>query len=252
MGSTPAVDIVSACAASLFVSPWVCIVDKSIISNASGRQALWPCMKENFAMVARTPHKFLALPEFRLIWGVYAATYGAANLTDSWCEKMSISPLAPVFVATTAVNMTSCIYKDRAFTRMFGTVAPKSVPLVTYLLFAARDSLTILASFTAVPVLSQELTRREKRPLNLEPITFSQLACPMFVQLFSTPMHLWGLDLYNNPRSSRPERINFVRREYVKSVAARVARIAPAFGIGGVSNRFLRNRLGKRENEPEP
>lgn len=216
------------------------------------KRALWPCMKENFAMLGMTPHKFLALPEFRLIWGVYAATYGAANLTDTACERISISPLAPVFVMTTVVNMTSCIFKDRAFTRMFGTVAPKSVPLLTYFLFAARDSLTILASFTAVPLLSEELTKREKRPLNLEPITFSQLTCPMFVQLFSTPLHLWGLDLYNNPNASKPERISFVRREYAKSVGARIARIVPAFGFGGVGNRYFRNtlsKMGKKETE---
>merc|ERR1712097_55099 len=66
------------------------------------------------------------------------------------------SPLYPVFAATTAVNMTTCILKDREFTRMFANVAkdakPKaSLPKLTYLLFAIRDSLTIMASFSMVP-----------------------------------------------------------------------------------------------------
>merc|ERR1712100_855453 len=119
------------------------------MSNASGKQALVPCIKENFCMLAMRPHHFFRLPEFHLITAVYLWTYGAANLTDLFCKRhFYVDPFLPVFVAATIANMTTCIFKDRAFTRMFATVAPKPVPLVSYGLFALRDAFTIMASFS--------------------------------------------------------------------------------------------------------
>jgi len=63
----------------------------------------------------------------------------------------------------------------------------------------------------------------------------------MAVQLVSTPLHLLGLDLYNRPKQSTMSRLAFIGREYTKSTLARLCRIGPAFGIGGVSNKFLRD-----------
>jgi hypothetical protein len=63
----------------------------------------------------------------------------------------------------------------------------------------------------------------------------------MVVQLtpFSlTDLH--GLDLYNREAASTQERISFVKREYAKTAVARMARIFPAFGIGGVVNKYIR------------
>ena len=61
------------------------------------------------------------------------------------------------------------------------------------------------------------------------------------MQLLSTPLHLHGLDLYNrNTALSVNEKIAFVKREYLKTSLARMARILPAFGIGGVLNKKVR------------
>ncbi|POM67587.1 Hypothetical protein PHPALM_16384 [Phytophthora palmivora] len=73
--------------------------------------------------------------------------------------------------------------------------------------------------------------------------TFAQLICPAAVQFLSTPLHLLGLDLYNNKGHTMTQRVSFVQREYVKSVLARVGRIGPAFGIGGGGNAYFRNTL---------
>eukprot|EP00397_Hematodinium_sp_SG-2012_P046283 GEMP01052231.1.p1 GENE.GEMP01052231.1~~GEMP01052231.1.p1 ORF type:complete len:270 (+),score=47.78 GEMP01052231.1:72-812(+) len=235
-------DVAASGTASFFVSPIVTTIDKAIISNASGRQKLMPCMKENFSLLAARPDKFLALREFRLIWGVYWATYASANLTDTVCKDRQISAIAPVLLVTTAVNMTTCIWKDKEFTRMFGTIAAKSVPKMTYLLFAIRDSLTILASFTIVPFVAKALEERNIRPFDFTPRTTAQLTCPMAVQVFSTPLHLLGLDLYNRPDVSAASRTKFVGCEYIKSAAARMFRILPAFGIGGVGNTYFREK----------
>jgi len=235
-------DIAAAGTASFLLSPVVTTVDKSIISNASGRQKLVPCMKANIQHFVTRPHQFVALREFRLIFGVYWATYSSANLTDTICKSNGISAIAPVFIATTAVNMTSCIWKDKEFTRMFGVVAAKSVPKLTYLLFAMRDSLTILASFTVVPFVARIMEERNAHPSQLTPKTTSQLTCPMAMQLISTPLHLVGLDLYNRPTETFASRSSFVGREYFKSAAARMARILPAFGLGGVGNTLFREK----------
>jgi hypothetical protein len=45
-----------------------------------------------------------------------------------------------------------------------------------------------------------------------------------------------GFDIYNNPHLSFAERMPLMKREYFKSVAARMLRMTPAYGIGGVIN----------------
>jgi hypothetical protein len=51
---------------------------------------------------------------------------------------------------------------------------------------------------------------------------------------------LYALDLYNRNSASTSERISFIKREYVKTLLARMARIFPAYGIGGVVNKYIR------------
>mmetsp|Transcript_18587 Transcript_18587/g.46382 ORF Transcript_18587/g.46382 Transcript_18587/m.46382 type:complete len:313 (+) Transcript_18587:373-1311(+) len=145
-------DFASAATATLGLSPFVCVIDKSIISNASGRQTLRECLKENFALLFTRPHKFARLPEYHYIYGVYFMTYISANFTDTICRHNGYDPMYPVFVATSLANMGCSIAKDRAFTRMFSVLAnPKPLPIPSYLLFMVRDTLTIAGSFTLVP-----------------------------------------------------------------------------------------------------
>ena len=99
--------------------------------------------------------------------------------------------------------------------------------------------MTILASFTLPPVVARSV---------LQPLGFSvstadtlaQLLTPVSMQILSTPLHLLGLDLYNRPSATSAERANFIAREYVKTTAARMSRILPAFGFGGVVNKAAR------------
>jgi hypothetical protein len=74
----------------------------------------------------------------------------------------------------------------------------------------------------------------------------SQLIAPCAVQFLSSPLHLYGMDRYNRPQlthADAPSRRQFIQREYVKTTLARIARIFPAFGIGGVANRYLRHQI---------
>lgn len=74
-------------------------------------------------------------------------------------------------------------------------------------------------------------------------MTSAQLLCPIAIQFLSTPLHLWALDIYNFPKHTGLDRTKLVLRKYVPSVTARIGRIGPAFGIGGILNNKLRARF---------
>jgi hypothetical protein len=64
------------------------------------------------------------------------------------------------------------------------------------------------------------------------------------MQFISTPMHLLGLDLYNRPTMNTfTHRISFIGKEYTKTAMARIGRIFPAYGIGGIVNQRLRQHF---------
>ncbi|KNC76505.1 hypothetical protein SARC_10996 [Sphaeroforma arctica JP610] len=234
-----AIDVGAALAAAFCVSPIITIVDRSIIMNASGAQKLGSALVGGVKQLTFTPTSFIRGLDFRLIWGLYTATYVVANVVDTVSELNKKDSAMPKFVVTTAVNGSLCIAKDRAFTRMFGTIAPTSLPIGSYGLFAVRDMATIGASFS-LPVKVADHMHDEYGYDRKRALFAAQLLCPMAVQLVSTPMHLLGLDLYNNKTATTSQRASFVGREYLKSTAARISRIAPAFGIGGISNRHFR------------
>lgn len=72
----------------------------------------------------------------------------------------------------------------------------------------------------------------------------AQFVAPAAVQLISTPLHLLGLDLYNRDGAvGWKERARKVRVDWLKSSFARMARIVPAFGVGGVVNTGVRKSL---------
>ena len=74
----------------------------------------------------------------------------------------------------------------------------------------------------------------------------AQFLSPAAVQLVSTPLHLLGLDLYNRQGVSGGERLTRVVRDWMKSSLARMGRIIPAFGVGGVVNTKVRRGLMER------
>lgn len=124
------------------------------------------------------------------------------------------------------------------------------MPGVSYLLFAARDSLTVFASFNLPPLVAPYL------PLAMSGAGFdleryvsraaaAQFLAPAGIQLVSTPLHLLGLDLYNRSGGGVGwrSRLGKVGRDWVGSSLARMARVVPAFGVGGVVNAGVRRRM---------
>ncbi|GBF66816.1 membrane protein [Trichophyton mentagrophytes] len=185
------------------------------------------------------------------------------------------------FLTTAMVNMSICVYKDSRFVKIFGTQgqgnkpssasvkgptaaaaaaavtpqikvaaaclpqnAPK-IPITSYGLFCFRDSITIFASFNLPPIVARYVPDAvASNPKSKYAI--AQFAIPASIQLISTPFHLLGLDLYNRqPPGGLPaaDRWARVKRDWVPSCIARIGRILPAYGVGGVVNTRMRERF---------
>ena len=72
----------------------------------------------------------------------------------------------------------------------------------------------------------------------------AQFLTPAAMQIISTPIHLLGLDLFNRQGNlSMGERLGRVTRDWGVSALARMGRIVPAFGVGGVVNAKMRRDL---------
>jgi hypothetical protein len=219
--------------------------NRAIIENASGKNKLVASLRHGFGNLLLRPHRIVCSTPFVLVFGVYFSTYVAANTIDTVCDVTKRDNQAPKFLGATVANMASCIYKDRQFTRMFGLVAPKGLPLGSYGMFAARDSLTISASFNMPKALAQEFQDRRIILDRGVAMNVSQMILPAIVQLVSTPMHLIGLDLYNRPGVTPFNRLRWLAGEFTKTTITRIVRIAPAFGVGGVGNRMVKERLNE-------
>mmetsp|Transcript_21764 Transcript_21764/g.60490 ORF Transcript_21764/g.60490 Transcript_21764/m.60490 type:complete len:277 (+) Transcript_21764:224-1054(+) len=248
-------DVLSAAGASFAVSPFIMGVDKAIIQNASGTDSMLSSLRKTFTEILLRPHALLRRPELYFVWGVYSATYVAANITDSMCEAAEMDATVPKFLSATAVNMGAGMAKDRALARMFGSGLPRPMAWSSFGMFAIRDALTIAASFS----LPAQLAKRLQEPPNnadasvlsmgMGPTTSNvaaQLMLPMGVQFLSPPPHLLGLDIYNNPKRASTARLSFVASQLPSSTLARMGRICPAFGIGGLGNKYLRTSFRER------
>lgn len=238
------------------------LLPSSIMENASGRRALSASLKSSLRTLLLRPHRVVLSKPFALIFAVYAGTYLTANTLDTATSTVRNLPAAHVssgtakFAAPSAANIGLGIYKDQVFARLFGPPGPlgvgavaatRPVALPSYLLFAARDCMTIFASFNVPPLLGPVLSRRlgDEAQRFVSGQTVAQFAAPAAVQLVSTPVHLWGLDVYNRPGAPGGWRDRWaaVSKNWAVSTAARICRIVPAFGVGGVVNVKVRRAL---------
>ncbi|KAM0275712.1 hypothetical protein ACHAQH_007472 [Verticillium albo-atrum] len=253
-------DLLAAASAAAMVAPVISIIDRSIMENASGSKTLGDSIKFSFRTLLLRPHALLFSKPAALIFLVYGSTYLTANTLDTVSSTVANKSATTVtagtakFAASSAANIGVCIYKDQVFVRMFGPpgVVPRPVPPASYALFAIRDCITIFASFNVPPLLGPWINERMGAELRrkVDGMTVAQFMAPAAVQAISTPLHLLGLDLYNRPGSGAVvpwnERWAAVRKNWAISVAARIGRIIPAFGVGGVVNTKVRRNLMER------
>lgn len=263
---------------------WVAL-NRAIIEKAAKGLRIRQSLLFSAKSLLTRPHRFIISTPFLLIYTLYSSTYIAANVIDTSVATLHNHPFSNIstgpakFAVTALVNMSICVYKDSRFAKIFGAqgqhassskqpqqtpssrgsvchpvqsvpqpaTAPK-IPKFSLSLFCVRDSLTIFASFNLPPLVAPHIpdvlasTPSSKAAL-------AQFSIPAAVQLFSTPLHLLGLDLYNRqPVDGLPaaERWARVKRDWAPSCMARIGRIVPAYGVGGVVNTRLRQRLMRR------
>jgi len=224
------------------VAPLVAIVDEAIFSNASGKATILNSIRQSFSKLFKHPIVFIRGTTFLWIWMVYGSKYVVSNCVERYLiqkRAKSISTSPTKFIATSATNIGMSVLKDRVFTRMFGTTKPRPIPARSLACYTIRDAMTIAASFTFVEPVGNMISDKfgiERHSST----TIAQIFCPLLAQTLNTPIFLYGMNLYNNPNSNNAEHRKFIREQYMKTLACRVARIAPAFSIGGVLNRALR------------
>ncbi|MCJ1277287.1 hypothetical protein MMC21_005098 [Puttea exsequens] len=251
-------DITAAACASGLVAPVITIIDRAIIENASNRSTLRASFLNSTYSLLTRPYRFLTSKPALLISMLYFCTYATANTVDTFSSTLSnkpaetVSPGPAKFLATTGVNMSLCLYKDSQFAKMFGPpptiggTVKRAIPAASYGLFALRDSLTIFASFNLPPLVAPLLPLSKEVEKQVSRASVAQFLAPAGIQLLSTPLHLWGLDLYNRPMGNGTPwraRVGRVGRDWFGSSLARMGRIVPAFGVGGVVNNGVRRRI---------
>lgn len=252
----------SAICASGAATPFILTIDKAVVQAAAGNMSLSNALAQGVKELFVNFPRLVRSPALWLVWGVYGATYTAANVMDVVSERKEISAKthsSVKLVGTTGVNMSASLVKDVMFAKMFGkqdvvkeatdaakTVA-KRVPPATYGIFLMRDTLTIGAGFTLPPLVASGLTSTT----GMEPkvaATVSQLATPMGMQLICTPMHLLALNMYNTPSATLTQRAQEVWATCPQSTFVRMLRFCCAYGFGGLLNKDLTAR-GRAYNE---
>ena len=227
------------------------------MQNASGQNNLKDSLKSSLTSFLSRPHFLIFSKPFALICMLYGGTYLTANSLDTITSTVQNKSPTHVtsgtmkFAASSGANVGLCLFKDQAFARLFGPGGPpRPVPLPSYALFTLRDCLTIFASFNIPPLLGPVFNNNMSKEVqkNVSGQTIAQFVAPATVQIFSTPMHLLGLDLYNRNGKgiSWGDRWHIVKKNWAVSAAARMCRIVPAFGVGGVVNAKVRKNLISR------
>lgn len=226
-----------------------------------------------------SPRGFFLSTPFLLIYTLYSTTYLTANAIDTVTSTVRNQPFSTVtpgtakFLTTTSVNMAICVYKDARFAKIFGASSPQSssndpakaaasaaataakkIPKISYSLFCLRDSVTIFASFNVPALIAPSIPDSIASTPGMK-AAMAQFASPALMQFVSTPMHLLGLDLYNRQPPGGlgwRERLARIRRDYIPSSFARMGKIVPAYGVGGVVNVRMRAALmGRLERMAE-
>jgi len=257
------VALASALCASGTATPFILTIDKAVVQAAAGTMSLSQALAQGTKdLFIRFP-QLVRSPALWLVWGVYGATYTAANLIDVVSERMQVSATthsSAKLVVTTGTNMSASLVKDILFAKMFGkqdvvkeageaakAAAKRSVPPATYGIFLMRDTLTIGAGFTLPPLVAGGL----QSSAGMEPKVadkVAQIATPMGMQLVCTPLHLLALNMYNTPQAPWAQRAQEVWATCPQSTFVRMLRFCCAYGFGGLLNKDLTAR-GRIYNE---
>jgi len=228
------------------VVPVVMAVDKSVTQAAAGTPLSQALKTVGRDMITR-PIAVLKSSPFWMVMGVYTCTYGANNIVDVASERFDLAPATVTstkLVCATGAYTATSILKDVAFAKMFSKAADsvkevkRSVPLSVYGTFLFRDALIIGAGFILPAMVAGAIKSNTKmEPKRAEKV--AQLGTPCAMQIIITPIHLFGLNLYNAPTATVGERMRAVMSTYPQTTGVRMFRFFWAYGVGGLMNKEL-------------
>mmetsp|Transcript_1300 Transcript_1300/g.3828 ORF Transcript_1300/g.3828 Transcript_1300/m.3828 type:complete len:269 (+) Transcript_1300:1211-2017(+) len=237
------VDVAAGTLAGAAVTPVISAVDRALAENASGKAQLWESFFGSLREYGSRPIQYLRGPQFAYIWLIYGGTYIAANGVETFCAAGKMDPALPKWVATSTTNTVTCIVKDRAFAQMFGSSVPTNVPLTAYAAWLSRDFVSMGVFFTAPPIVGKYLAREYMDGDEDRGYYTAQVILPLALQTVTTPLHLLGYEIYNNPKGTLADRVSFLQKDYFKNVSIRMVRMAPPWSLGTIGNRELRSGL---------
>ncbi len=235
-------EVSSALLSAFTVTPIVKIVDISVTTGQSGKAPVFTTAFNFVKSLITSPRQFFTSKYFGWIYLVYGATYTANNTLDSLCKIYHLNETVMKLTFVTAVNMTTSIMKDAAFAKYFGTKPPSKIPFITYCIWFVRDMLSIAAAFVLPEKASAYLQKKKNISKNKADVS-AQFSVPIGMQVVLLPIHLLGLDIYNNNVSPLGDRAKRIFKNYFPSLPLRFIRMASAYGIGGVTNKKLRNKF---------
>jgi len=228
----PIYEVASAAATAMLISPAMSIIDTSIIKSQISETKFGTTLSEVVREFSLRDGNYAH--RFRIMFGVYFATFATSNLSFGYCESYGV-PSVGAFALTSAVNQCCILYKDREFTKIAHS-APPRFPLWSYALFLARDALTIYASFIYKPRAIKQL---ENHIGHNEAVVGASFVLPVAAQILSTPLHILAVD-GSIRRATLTSRLATIRTQYVSVCAGRILRVIPAFCVGGWLNDTLR------------
>jgi hypothetical protein len=279
------VEMAAALTSAAFVSPFVYVIDKSLMASTSGKTTFAREFGKGMKMVCTKPWQMVTQKTHRLPFAWMFALYGATYVVDNGVSRVlkytdlgtapknsvagNIVPVTSTkqekkgelnetgamikFSGTAFANVLMCTLKDRAYTKLFAGGAQRAIPKASYSLFMVRDSLTVASSFNLPEMCGHQMSNKFTSLTEKQWNAFFQFMCPVTMQFISAPLHILAVDAHLNPAKSMSERLGTIGRQYSTTSLARAARILPAFGLGGVTNTYLRewgfNKLEQFQNQ---
>ncbi|KAJ4988789.1 hypothetical protein SVAN01_05766 [Stagonosporopsis vannaccii] len=256
-------DLTAAAVSATLISPVLTAIDRAVVENAArpGQNPLSQALKTNILCSFRHPRHFFGTKPFFIIWTLYAATYTTANTVETTTRHLSqkadeLLVQSVTFLSTITVNVPLGVWKDVRFVQMFGkrsapvaaqtegakvaspTVQRPRFPRTVAATFLIRDAITIFGAVNLPPMIASSLPEETFANPMLKMATM-QLLVPVFSQVFATPIHLLGLDMYSHPDSAA--RMSRIRQNLGATTLVRCARVIPAFGVGLIANTGLRD-----------
>ncbi|OTA61632.1 hypothetical protein K449DRAFT_434724 [Hypoxylon sp. EC38] len=260
-------DVGAAAISATFVTPAIVIIDRAVVEKVASHQPFLRTLWAHTKSAVTRPGRFVFSRPFGILWTLYAATFTAANTSETVVKDWKPAAVGAVtFVATVLVNVPLGIWKDLRFAQIYGgagvneppslkspvvhapvsrAVAPAvptaGLPRAPAAVFLLRDSLTLYGSFVLPQAISNLISNSTIASAHTTALMV-QLIVPASTQLVATPVHLLGLDIYNRPQKGLglANRLENIKRYFGSATALRCIRVLPAFGFGIMANRDLR------------